>query len=274
MFGAIGRWFKALGYLLTGQIDSARKVIDTNPHVIRAKYDQVVKDKVSQIHTYKQAVAGLIAQQESKMGKVKRLTEEVERLERLKAGSLAKAKQTVAKLTADGIAKEDVHQNEDYKKCLSAFNDFSATLSEKQDHIAENETDITSYSKTIGEHKVQLQELLRDVEKLKGEAHDAVADIITAKQERDIADMLSGISQDGSAKELQDLRQLRQEVKAEARISKEMAGTDTKAQEAEFLDYARKGMASNEFDSLIGLGETTTETPKLTTPEKGSALPE
>ena len=31
MFGAIGRWIKAVGYLLTGQIDSARRVLDTNP---------------------------------------------------------------------------------------------------------------------------------------------------------------------------------------------------------------------------------------------------
>ena len=56
MFGAIGRWIKAVGYLLTGQIDSARRVLDTNPHVVRAKYDTVIRDKVNQIHIYKQAV--------------------------------------------------------------------------------------------------------------------------------------------------------------------------------------------------------------------------
>ena len=39
MFGAIGRWLKAFGYLVTGQIDAAREVLDQNPHVIRAKYD-------------------------------------------------------------------------------------------------------------------------------------------------------------------------------------------------------------------------------------------
>ena len=110
MFGALGRWIKAVGYLLTGQIDSARRVLDTNPHVVRAKYDAVIRDKVNQIHTYKQAVAGLIAQQENKIGKVKVLTEEVTKLERLKAGALAKAKQTVDRLTAAGKSKEEVHR--------------------------------------------------------------------------------------------------------------------------------------------------------------------
>ena len=65
MFKAIGRWIKAVGYLLTGQIDSARRVLDTNPHVIKAKYDAIVEDKIERIHqSSKQAVAGLIAQEE------------------------------------------------------------------------------------------------------------------------------------------------------------------------------------------------------------------
>ena len=277
MFGALGRWIKAVGYLLTGQIDSARRVLDTNPHVVRAKYDAVIRDKVNQIHTYKQAVAGLIAQQENKIGKVKTLTEEVTKLERLKAGALAKAKQTVDRLTAAGKSKEEVHTDEDYKKCLAAFNDFSSTLKEKQDHIVENERDVEGYRKTIGEHKVQLQQLLRDLEKLKAESADTVADIITAKQEKDIADMLSGIAKDGSAQELQSLRQLRQEIKAEARISKEMAGTDTMAQEAEFLDYARKSTANNDFDALIGLAGSAEAAPKTAAApekEKAGGLPE
>ncbi len=277
MFGAIGRWIKAVGYLLTGQIDSARRVLDTNPHVVRAKYDTVIRDKVNQIHIYKQAVAGLIAQQENKIGKVKALTEEVQKLERLKAGALAKAKQTVDKLTAAGKSKEEVHSDEDYKKCLAAFNDFSSTLKEKQDHIAENERDIEGYRKSIGEHKVQLQQLLRDLEKLKAESADTVADIITAKQEKDIADILSGIAKDGSAQELQSLRQLRQEIKAEARISKEMAGTDTLAQEAEFLDYARKSTANDDFDALLGLAGTAEAAPKTAAApekEKAGGLPE
>lgn len=274
MFRAIGRWIKAIGYLLTGQIDSARRVLDANPHVVRAKYEEIIRDKINQIHIYKQAVAGLIAQQENKMAKVKGLSEEVGNLERLKAGALAKAKQTVATLQQTGKTLEEIHATEDYKKCLAAYNDFSSTLAEKQDHIAGLEKDIAAYAKNIGDHKVQLQQLLRDVDKVKAEAADTVADVITAKQERDLADMLSGIAKDGSAEELQRLRQMRQELKAEARVSREMAGTDSKAQEAEFLEYARRSAASSEFDGLLGLATPETKTPAPKTPEKTGALPE
>ena len=277
MFKAIGRWIKAVGYLLTGQIDSARRVLDTNPHVIKAKYDAIVEDKIERIHQYKQAVAGLIAQEEKKLTKIKQLTSEVENLERLKAGALAKAKQTVEQLKATGVSEEAIHDDENYKKCLTAYKDFNSTLSEKQERISELEADIEGYKNNISDHKIQLQQLLRDVEKVKAEAADTVADVITAKQEKELAETFAGIAKDGTAEELQNLREMRQELKAEAKITKELAGTDTKSQEAEFLEYARQSESTSEFDALIGLAAEA-PAPKEANKEKedkdSSALPE
>ena len=281
MFGAIGRWFKAVWYKLTGAMDQARRGLDTDPHVMRAKFDEIIKDKVNQIHTYKQAVATLIAQQEKKMAKVKSLTNEVQKLENLKAGALAMAKQAVAKLQGEGKTNEVVHADPDYKKCLTAYNDFAATLTEKQDHIKDLEGDIGEYDGSIANHKINLQQLQRDIEKLKSEAADAVADVITSKEETELADMINGISKDGMAKELQNLRDLRHEMRAEARISREMAGTDTKVQEAEFLEYARSNTATDEFDALLGMAEGTegaetaaSEPERLEKTSSDSILPE
>ena len=281
MFGAIGRWFKAVWYKLTGAMDQARRGLDTDPHVMRAKFDDIIKGKVNQIHTYKQAVATLIAQQEKKMAKVKSLTNEVQKLENLKAGALAMAKQAVAKLQGEGKTNEVVHADPNYKKCLTAYNDFAATLTEKQDHIKDLEGDIGEYDGSIANHKINLQQLQRDIEKLKSEAADAVADVITSKEETELADMINGISKDGMAKELQNLRDLRHEVRAEARISREMAGTDTKVQEAEFLEYARSNTATDEFDALLGMAEGTegaetaaSEPERLEKTSSDSILPE
>lgn len=277
MISALFRWAKAVGYLLTGQLDSARRTLDTNPHVMRAKYDEVIRDKTDRIHQYKQAVAGLIAQQENKIAKVKTLTAETNKLEDLKAGALAKAKQKVAQLQAQGKTEQDIKTDEEYLKCLAAYNDFSSTLLEKQARIDEHETDIKTYSDKIKDHKIQLQHLVREIDTLKAEAADAVAEIITAKQEKEIADAFSGIAEDGTEKELQRMRELRQEVKAEARISREMAGTDTRAQEAEFMEYARSSVANDEFDSLVGLAAKTdsaAKEEKSPSAEKKSSLPE
>ena len=73
MFRAVGRWFRSLGYFLTGRVDSSRRKLDTDPQAMRAKYDDVIKEKTKRIHEYKEAVAGLIAQQEKKLGSIKQL---------------------------------------------------------------------------------------------------------------------------------------------------------------------------------------------------------
>ena len=278
MFKAVGRWFKALGYLLTGRVDAAREALDANPHVMRAKYDDVINQKIGQIQDYKKAVAALMAQQHSKMGKVKSLTEEVSKLDRLKTGAMAKAKKQVTELQNQGKSKEEIQQEEVYQKCLSAYRDFSSTLEEKQARIAELEQDLEQGEKRIGEHKVQLQHLAREIEKVKVESANAVADMISAHQEREIADALSGISQDGTAKELEDLRSTRQKAKAEAEISRDLAGTDTKMQEAEFLEFAQDSEASDEFEDLVGLGGQADEKSETPAQEEdaaeGTKLPE
>ena len=255
MFRAIGRWFRAVGFFLSGNVDASRRSLDANPHVMAARYDEVVRDKTKRFHQYKQAVAALIAQQESKIQTAKTLTEELRKLETLKAGALAKAKKMVEELKGQGTPQAEIRNNNDYMKCLSAYNDFTSTLTEKNMRVEELEKDIATYGERIEEHKRQMHELKREIEAIKEEAQDAVADVISAREEKEIADALTGLSQEGSDADLQALRKLRNEVKAEARVSKELAGVDSKALEAEFLAYARQTENSDEFDALIGLAE-------------------
>ncbi|NLE38958.1 MAG: hypothetical protein GX621_13120 [Pirellulaceae bacterium] len=253
MFRAVGRYFRAIGYLITGRIDQARQTLSANPNVMRATYDQVIRDKTARIHQYKDAVAGMISQEEKKKSQVKSLTEEVKKLESLKAGSAAMARKLVAKYNGD---VEAVKQDAEYTRCQTAFRDFSTTLAEKEQRIVDLEGDLETLAKSIGGHKIQIQGLLRELDKIREEKHDAVADVISAREEQQIADMVAGISADRTSQELAELRDLRREMKAKARISREMSGLDTKRDEDEFLSYATENVMTDEFDALIGLTKT------------------
>lgn len=279
MIRAIGRYIRAFGYLITGRIDRARQELSKNPYVVQATYDRIIRDKRDRIQQYKDAVSRMIAQQEKKAARIKTLSNDVNHLEQLKEGAAAKARKVVEALKAQGLGLEQIKQNEEYLKCMTAFSDFTSTAAEKSDHITELESDVSELTNTIGGHKVQLQQLLRDLDKLKEESSAAVADIITAKEEEEVADMISGISQDRTSQELSELRDLRQQQKAQAKIAREMAGTDTARQEAEFLDFARTNVANDEFDKLIGLaGSTDTresaETPNEIIDKPDTQLPE
>ena len=276
MFKSVGRYFRAMGYLVTGRIDAARRAMSTSPHVVNATYDQVITDKRKRINQYKDAIARLIVQHESKMSKIKGLSDEVNRLEQLKEGAAAKARTVVAQMKADGATLEQIKQGDDYQTCIAAFNDFSVKTDEKNERIKELEGDVKEMDNTISGHKIQLQQMLREIDNLKEEQATTVAEIITAKEEAELNDMLSGLSSDRTSRELSDMRQLRDEMKAKAKVSKELAGTDTKVQEAEFLEYASKNVATDEFDKLIGLaGEAdASDTASPESREGESKLPE
>ncbi len=270
MFRAIGRYLRAIGYLFTGRIDDARRAISASPAVVQATYDRVIREKTDRIHQYKDAVGAMIAQEEKKKAKLKRLTQEIEQLRKLRDGAAAMARKVVARHNGD---TEAVRQDPEYVKCQAAFKDFSSTLAEKETHCVEIEEDIAEFRERIAAHKVQLESLLRDIEKIKQEKYETVAELLTSKQEKEIADMLTGISQDRTHEELQEMRDMRDQAKATARVSREMAGVDAKQSEAEFLAYARQETADSEFDALIGLAAESA-TPTSSEPSEKTRLPD
>jgi hypothetical protein len=87
MFRAIGRLFKSVIYFITGKTDAAADKLGQNANVVKASYDEIIRDKKNRIQEYQKAVAGLIAHQEKKMATVRALTKETEKLEQLKAGA-------------------------------------------------------------------------------------------------------------------------------------------------------------------------------------------
>ena len=252
MFNALGRLFRAVKYLFHGKVDQAADALSTNPTVISANYDRIVEEKRKRLNQYVDAVGAMIAQEENKKAKLTQLTDEVQKLEKLKAGAAARAKQLVDKYHGDANA---VKNDPEYAKCQAAFKDFSSTLAEKQQRAAELEEDMKQLASNVTNHKNQIQSLMRELDKLKEEKNDAVADILSAKEEKQIADMVNGISNDKTAAELTRLREMRQKASASARVSREMAGLDAKRAETEFLEYAQQATSDDEFDALIGLSK-------------------
>ena len=256
MFRAIGKYVRAVWYLVTFRIDKASETLRTNPGVVSANYDRIINEKRGRINQYKDAISAMIAQEETKKQKLKLLTEEVERLEKLKAGAAAKARQVAERHQGD---PEATKKDPEYQKCQTAFRDFSSTLNEKQSRVEELEGDIEQLMENVNRHKLQIQTQLRELEKLGEEKHDAVASILSAKEEQQIADLMTGISEDRTSEELRELRELRQKASAKARVSRELAGLDTKQAEAEFMDFASTSEANDEFDALIGLTNKSAE---------------
>ena len=281
MANGFTRFFKAIWYTLTGRAHESADRMMENPEAVRGAYEDIIRDKQGNIQRYKAAIGQLIALVEQKKSSIKSLTDEVSNLEELKSGAIAKAQQTAADLQKEGMASEEVKQHVEYTRCVTAYQEFNSNLEEKIARITELETEIGSAQADIDSHKVQITSLHRDLGKIKSEQSEAVADLITAREQEQIADMLSGISTDGTSAELSRMREIREKAKGRSKVAQELAGTDSKSEEQEFLAAARSTSASDEFDTLIfGAQETDTKTetetetePAKKTEDSDSELP-
>lgn len=277
MANGISRLFRSIWYTLTGRAHEAADRMMENPEAVRGAYEDIISDKKGNIQSYKQAIGQLIALVERKKSTVKSLTDEVENLEELKSGAIAKAQQTAAALQENGMAPEEVKQHAEYARCVTAYQEFNTNLEDKTRQISELENDIEEAQAGIDNHKIQITGLHRDLEQIKNEQSEAVADLITAKEQEEIADMLSGISMDGTSAELTRMREIREKAKGRSVVAQELAGTDSRAEEQEFLAAARSSSTSDEFDALIfGAQQTDTQTetePAKKTEDSDSELP-
>ena len=171
----------------------AQKILMDNPETVRGVYEDIIQNKKDNIQRYKQAIGQLIALIEQKKSQLKGITEEIDKLEKMKAGAIAKSKTTAAELQIAGTPEEEIKQHPDYVRCVSSYNDFHSTLDEKNARIVELEQDIERAQGDIEHHKSNLTLLHRDIEKTKTEQSEAVADLIAAREKEEIHGILSDI---------------------------------------------------------------------------------
>jgi len=257
LFRAIGKFFRSIAAVLTGKIDDAANDIGSNHHAIKAEYDQVIHDKKSRLQQSMDAVAEIKALEKKNEAKLERLTEELEAKHKLMKGAAAMAKKTVTDLKNKGLTDEEIRSDETVLKCQQAYGDFKGEVDTLEADIARAEKDDAGYEQTLKKHKLMLQQLQRELASIEKESKEAVADVISAQERKKAADMISSIADDSTSERLQSLRDRRLKMTSAAEVSEELAGTDTKVAEAEFLEFAAQSEAGDEFDSLIGLGAET-----------------
>lgn len=271
MFKAIGRFFKAIGYMLTGKIDESTKGLNEDPHVVRARFDALLEKKRGSILQVRNAVAGLIRNLERKKSELKSTNDNISKKERLMSGAKAMA----AKI-AKGQDREKAQADPEFTKCMSAYQDFKNSLEILKQRIESLELDIESGDDEAKGYEIQLQSLHRELQDLVDEKERSVADVAIARETRSANEAIAGIANDGTADDLRRLRESVAQAKAEAQVTSRLAGTDDARQEAEFMEMAGGMEAESEFmNDIFGAEEEkkTEAAPAAASTEK-EALPE
>lgn len=264
------KWLRALGLLFTGRFRKAYQALMENEYVMEATYDASIEKGKGRVVAMSEAIGGLVRLREDKVTLVNTKTQEYQRLQQVKAGALQKAKDRAAALTKNGLTADQIKADAEYLRCQGAYNSADVDAKRLDSEIKALETDIADRSKVINAKKLDLQKAKKQQDDLKAEKHEAIAEVLSAKQEEEVARQLAGLENDTTDSDLAAAREARKQAKARGKVMSELAGTDHQANQDEFANYATVAQSHNEFDNLIGLDSGT----KTATPTDPAKLPE
>ncbi|MDO8424966.1 MAG: hypothetical protein Q7T01_00395 [bacterium] len=250
----MGRFFRGLWYFVSGQFIWGAKQLERNPAVIEAEFDSAIGKLKRRFTAAKEAVGNLIAMREKRKRDLETLTETLETHRETMDGSKALLQEVVAGLRSQGLDDAAIQQHADYLQYASAFQDAQSSADAVEADIARCEEDIKHLEQQASDYKIQLQEMQREIEKIKTEKHATIADISFATQVQQMNDALAGIGSDGVSETLASLRERRDQAKAQATLSRELSGADARVQAAKIRTAARRSRANTELAAQLGLG--------------------
>jgi DNA-directed RNA polymerase specialized sigma24 family protein len=249
------RLLRAMVGWVKGWFGSQSDAMNENVHVMSATYDAAIKNREARFKTVRDAVANLIGVEQERTRQVKELGDRIATQTKIKNGAQVAMQKRLDGLKAMGKSKEDVLADGEFIKHKKAFEDASQTLAETKGRFDEKDADLTKTKREIATYKAELQSMQRANEELKSEKHEAVADVGIAKQKEAIAATIAGIPQDTADSDLDKAREARRRVVNRADLTSELAGTDAKKDENEYLNYAAQGEANKELDALLDWGD-------------------
>jgi chromosome segregation ATPase len=256
LFGAIGRFFRAILYSCAGDFSKWTEKYETNTGYVTAEYEDITNDQKRSINDTTDAVAGLMEIVGQKEHRLQILTQQIEDLNKKRIGAQAKAKKTVAQLQKSGKTMQEIQNDPTVLKCSGFFEDFSTSVKDKEEEAAHLEKEIEKQNNDLARYKTQLQRMHTELKKIKAEKHETIADLEIAKQEEKVNAAILGISDSKTEERRGRIQELRRKRRAKSDINAEMAGIANEDAEQEFLDFATKSEAQNDFFDSIGISET------------------
>ena len=270
MFRALSRFLRAIGHYLSFGFISAAESIENDPGVISMQYEDVIGDKKKRLNRLVDAVAGVAAQQESRKMALEQVTTQIEELEEEMNGALVMLNERAQLLKSQNKTVEEIESDYKYREIAAAYQDLASTIEEKRKRAEDLEGEITRTGQVMSGYRVDLVDLQRELEKLKQEKHEAVADIISAREMENVNKVLAGIGEDTTSEQLVRLRDRRAQAVARRNVAQDLAGTSAKRQRAELRTAAQRAATMTKLRSLVGLtepSETSAESPKEEKPE-------
>jgi phage shock protein A len=223
-------WARIKGFF----IGAGGELVSGSPEAIRATYAAAIDDAKKRYIEMEKAVALLARERERTELQLKDLDKEEAELNRKLEGALA--------------AAEREPTNSSHREAGTRYLSRIKEIDLKQGQLQQ---DLEGQRNKVEGYKVKLRGLMDEIDRLKREQGEMVAEFITNRQVIELENRLKGLAETSSDEALVAVREKVSGLRAQAKIATEMGGATLQAQDEDYERMGRQQEATSRFDDLL-----------------------
>ncbi len=200
MLQTMTRFLKALWYTITFRAHEKADKLMQNPMVVHAIYEDIINEKQDKLIRYKKGVEWLTNLIDLKRNSLEGLTQDINNIEKLKERAITVQNNKVAEMENAGTSVEEIQQHPSYLRCITAINNYQSILDKKYTFLDKLKKDIEQRQTDIESITQQLTHSQNDLDIIKQEQSEYVAELIREREQEEIDIMLSGMKVEGIPK--------------------------------------------------------------------------
>jgi len=228
-------FFGKLWAMLRGVfIRAGDDLVSSSPEAIRSTYAAAINDAKKRYKDMEGAVALLAREREKTEQSLKSLETEEADLQRRLEGALAAAE----------AAPENATHREAGTRYLSRLKD----IAEKKGTLA---TDLEAQRGKVEDYKIKLRSFTDEIERLKREQGEMVAEFVSNQQVLQLEDRLRGLADTAVDESIVAIRDKVAALRSQAKIATEMRSSTSGAQDETYERIGAEKEAAARFDELL-----------------------
>jgi phage shock protein A len=215
-------------------IQSGNEMVSGSPEAIRATYATAIDDAKKRYKEMERAVALLAREREKTEMNLKMLDKEEQELQRRLEGTLAMAERE----------PDDPTHREAGTRYLSRITE----IDQKQGSLTE---DLEVQRNKVEDYKTRLRSFTDEIQKLKREQGEMVAEFVSNQQVIQLEDRLRGLGEAAVDESIVAIREKVGRMRAEAKIATEMGSATVGVQDESYERIGAEKEAAARFDELL-----------------------
>lgn len=209
-------------------------LVSSSPDAIKSTYAVAIDEAKRRYKEMERAVALLAVERERTEMSLKELDREEGELQRKLEGALSAAE----------AAPDELSHREAGTRYAARLNE----IDQKQDSLAR---DLDAQREKVEEYKLKLRSFQTEIERLKREQGEMVAEFISHQQVIQLEDRLKGLGETAVDESIVAIRDKVANLRSQAKIASEMGKSTVVAQDDKYERMGAEKEASARFDELL-----------------------